>query len=83
MSHKLKSNAFGHDEGGPQSAPYHFVDKNTQKIQNYITCHTVLGQIVSECIQYFGEYSCFQKKKLRHILLRIFTCELCKRVKCT
>jgi len=50
MSHKLKSNAFGHVKGGPQSPTYHFVAKNTLKIQTFITCHTVLGQRVSECM---------------------------------
>jgi hypothetical protein len=48
MFHELKSNAFGHVKGGSQSPTYQFVAKNTLKVQNYITCHTVLGQIVSE-----------------------------------
>jgi len=50
MFHKLNSNAFGHIKGGPQSPTYHFVAKNTLKIQNYITYHAVLGQILSECM---------------------------------
>ena len=50
ISHKLKSNAFGHVECGTQSPTYHFVDKNTLKLQNYVTCHTVLEKILSECM---------------------------------